>query len=93
VGHNHIDVSKKMETHHFIPVELISLMSVLDAIFFLLCALLWDFGSNRNIGSMDSLFQTHDQILLRIIIMSARLKVMSWYMYQREFQVSPISMT
>jgi hypothetical protein len=91
VGHSCIDVSRKMATQCFIPVELISLVGLLDALF--LCTLVWDFGSNRNIGSMDSLFQTHDQSMLRILVISAGLKVMAGYMYQRELQVSPISMT
>jgi hypothetical protein len=80
-----------MAAQHFIPVELISLVGLLDAL--LLCALVWDFGSNSNIGSMDSLFQTHDQSMLRILVISAGLKVMAGYMYQRALQVSPISMT
>lgn len=91
VGHSCIDVSRKMAAQNFSPAELIALVGLLDAL--LLCALVWAFGSNSNIGSIDSLFQTHDQSLLRILVISAGLKVMAGYMYQRALQVSPISVT
>lgn len=91
VGHSCIDMSRKMASQHFSPAELIALVGLLDAL--LLCALVWAFGSNTNIGSMESLFQTHDQSLLRILVISAGLKVMAGYMYQRALQVSPMSVT
>uniref|UniRef100_A0A0D6QYV4 EamA domain-containing protein n=1 Tax=Araucaria cunninghamii TaxID=56994 RepID=A0A0D6QYV4_ARACU len=95
VGHSCIDVSRKMAAKHFSPMELIALVGLLDA--FLLCSLLWMLGSNSNerIGSMpiNALWETRDQNLLRIVVISAGLKVMAGYMYQRALQVSPMSVT
>ncbi|GLJ45203.1 hypothetical protein SUGI_0951480 [Cryptomeria japonica] len=93
VGHSCIDVSRKMASQHFNPVELIALVGLLDAL--LLSAFVWIFGSKETIRSLSSVWEGHngDEKLLRILVISAGLKVMAGFMYQRALQVSPMSVT
>ncbi|KAH9329476.1 hypothetical protein KI387_001584 [Taxus chinensis] len=93
VGHSCIDVARKMASQYFSPAELIALVGLLDAIF--LCGFLWIFGPKETIGSLTSVWEERDgdERLLRILVISAGLKVMAGFMYQRALQVSPMSVT
>eukprot|EP00252_Welwitschia_mirabilis_P013490 TRINITY_DN2966_c0_g1_i2.p1 TRINITY_DN2966_c0_g1~~TRINITY_DN2966_c0_g1_i2.p1 ORF type:complete len:226 (+),score=23.10 TRINITY_DN2966_c0_g1_i2:449-1126(+) len=91
VGHSCIDVSRKMAAQYLSPAELIALVGILDAI--LLSAIVAFFGSNPQIGSLETLFSTGDTNLAKLFVISGGLKVMAGYMYQKALHVSPMSVT
>lgn len=88
VGNSCIDGSRKFASQRFTAVELISLVGLLDAVLLVIIVL----GSG-NYGSFDTFLVVSDIKFLQIIVVSAGIKVLAGFLYQRALHLSPLSVT
>lgn len=88
VGNSCIDGSRKFASQRLTATELIGLIGLLDAI--LLIAIVMGSG---NYVSFDTFFVVSDINFLRIVVVSAGIKVLAGFLYQRALHLSPLSVT
>lgn len=88
VGNSCIDGSRKLASQRFTATELIGLVGLLDAIFLVVAV----FGSGM-FSSVNDIFKDSDLNLLKIVVVSAGIKVIAGFLYQRALHMSPLSVT
>ena len=84
LGHSGIDATRKIASQRFSSPELVALVALLDAIF--LSTLVFGTG----LAPTTAFLTPH---LCQILVLSAALKVLCGYLYQRALHVSPLSCT
>eukprot|EP00250_Pteridium_aquilinum_P017678 c23735_g1_i1 orf=631-1788(+) len=88
VGNSCIDGSRKFATQRFTVTELIGLVGLLDAILLVVVVM----GSG-DYESLNTFFVVSDIHFLRIVVVSAGIKVIAGFLYQRALHLSPLSVT
>ncbi|KAI5075794.1 hypothetical protein GOP47_0009870 [Adiantum capillus-veneris] len=88
IGNSCIDGSRKFASQRFTTVELMSLVGLLDAILLVVIVL-----ASGNYGSFDTFLVVRDIKFLQIIVVSAGIKVLAGFLYQRALHLSPLSVT
>ncbi|MCO5559086.1 hypothetical protein L7F22_012678 [Adiantum nelumboides] len=88
IGNSCIDGSRKFASQRFTTVELISLVGLLDAVLLVAVVL-----ASGNYGSVNTLLVVLDIQFLQIVVVSAGIKVLAGFLYQRALHLSPLSVT
>ncbi|KAH7415083.1 hypothetical protein KP509_14G026500 [Ceratopteris richardii] len=88
IGNSCIDGSRKFASQRFSAIELIGLVGLLDAVFLAVIVI----GSGYY-SSFDTSVVASDINFLRIVIISAGIKVLAGFLYQRALHLSPLSVT
>lgn len=88
IGNSCIDGSRKFASQRLSVTELIGLVGLLDAVLLVAVAV----GSG-NCTSFDTVVVVSDISFLRIVVVSAGLKVIAGFLYQRALHLSPLSVT
>ena len=88
IGNSCIDGSRKFASQRFSITELIGIVGLLDAILLVILVLVLGKG-----GSINTMFEGSDVKFLRIVVISAGLKVIAGFLYQKALHLSPLSVT
>lgn len=88
IGNSCIDGSRKFASQRFTATELIGLVGLLDAVLLAIIVL----GSGKY-GSFNTIFEGSGLNFLRIVVISAGIKVIAGFLYQRALHLSPLSVT